>query len=217
MKVCPKCDEQHQMPGKFCSRKCANSRVFTDASNEKRSRSNRNAVLNMDIEMRLRRNKQLRESSPNFRDGPYTKIKLKKCSGCGVEFWSNNANTKTLNSTCSDNCFLTVKRRNSSGKKIEYNGTVYDSNWEVIIAKWFDDEGILYERPLNFVRWVDKLGKNRKYFPDFYLPALNLYVDPKNKFCIISQSDKLNYVSKHIDLIYGDIDLIKQTVTARFL
>jgi hypothetical protein len=31
MKECPKCGTMHSLSGKFCSRKCANSRQWTDA------------------------------------------------------------------------------------------------------------------------------------------------------------------------------------------
>ena len=30
-KTCPKCSAEHEKPGKFCSRTCANSRQWTDA------------------------------------------------------------------------------------------------------------------------------------------------------------------------------------------
>lgn len=37
MKQCPKCDTLHSKPGTFCSRACANSREFSDASKAKKS------------------------------------------------------------------------------------------------------------------------------------------------------------------------------------
>jgi hypothetical protein len=39
MKLCPKCNVEHDKLGKYCSRKCANSRVFTDDSKLKKSKS----------------------------------------------------------------------------------------------------------------------------------------------------------------------------------
>lgn len=36
-KVCPKCGAEHHKAGTFCTRKCANARVFTAEANEKRS------------------------------------------------------------------------------------------------------------------------------------------------------------------------------------
>ena len=37
MKQCPKCDKEHDLSGKFCSRSCANSRVFSDEAKLKKS------------------------------------------------------------------------------------------------------------------------------------------------------------------------------------
>jgi hypothetical protein len=37
MKNCPKCNTPHDKPGIFCSRKCANSRVFSEESKQKKS------------------------------------------------------------------------------------------------------------------------------------------------------------------------------------
>jgi len=37
MKQCPRCDKEHELPGKFCSRRCANSRVFSDEAKLKKS------------------------------------------------------------------------------------------------------------------------------------------------------------------------------------
>ena len=36
MKKCPKCNSEHSLTGKFCSRSCANSRVFSESSIEKK-------------------------------------------------------------------------------------------------------------------------------------------------------------------------------------
>lgn len=41
MKQCPKCEKLHSKPGKFCSRTCANSRVFTEESKLKKSIANK--------------------------------------------------------------------------------------------------------------------------------------------------------------------------------
>jgi hypothetical protein len=42
MKVCPKCNTEHEKSGKYCCRSCANSRVFSDSAIEKK----RNKSLN---------------------------------------------------------------------------------------------------------------------------------------------------------------------------
>ena len=38
MKLCPKCSTEHTKPGIFCSRKCANSRVWTEEQKDERSK-----------------------------------------------------------------------------------------------------------------------------------------------------------------------------------
>ena len=40
MKNCPKCNTAHDKPGTFCSRKCSNSRVFSEESRKKKSIAN---------------------------------------------------------------------------------------------------------------------------------------------------------------------------------
>ena len=40
MKNCPKCNTVHDKPGTFCSRKCSNSRIFSEESKQKKSIAN---------------------------------------------------------------------------------------------------------------------------------------------------------------------------------
>jgi hypothetical protein len=39
MKLCPRCNIEHNKPGTYCSRSCANSRIFTEESKRKRGQS----------------------------------------------------------------------------------------------------------------------------------------------------------------------------------
>ena len=41
MKICQKCQKEHEKPGRFCSRSCANSRVFTAEAIQKKSDANK--------------------------------------------------------------------------------------------------------------------------------------------------------------------------------
>jgi predicted nucleic acid-binding Zn ribbon protein len=210
MKYCPKCNTEHSKQGTFCSRQCANSRGPRSADTKEKQRLKTNAFLSTlsDAEMDAKIAK-LHAGNPNFACGPYTKIRLQKCTHCNNEFWSNNEHTVEYNTTCSDECFLGVKRKNRSGSKVIYKNELYDSHWEVEIAQWLDEHNIIFTRPAAHIPWVDSVGKKRKYFPDFYLPSLDLYLDPKNKFCIKSQQEKLDYVQNIINLVYGEVLHIK--------
>ena len=213
MKVCPKCSASHNKLGTFCSRKCANSRGTRSLeTKQKQSISNKKYFLKLSETNKKAKIQHLADINPNIAGGPYTKIKLANCSYCTKRFWSNTEHTTKFNTTCSDECFMSIKRKNRAGSKTEYNGQIYDSGWEAELAKWMDVNNIEFVRPTKHIPWVDSNGKSRKYFPDFYIPKLNLYVDPKNKFCIADQIEKLNYVSSKINLIYGEVEYIKQHI-----
>lgn len=73
-------------------------------------------------------------------------------------------------------------------------GTMHmDSEWECILAKSLEDNNIKWERP-KFFNWIDEKGKSRKYFPDFYLPDYDIYIDPKNPYLYSKDKYKLDYV-----------------------
>ena len=219
MKICSKCSTEFD-PGKwnklFCSRSCSNSRSFSKETNKKRSLSNQKAYKKLSEFDKTNKKNHLKSICPNIAGGPYTKIKLKNCNHCNKTFWSNTAKTVSYSTTCSDECFLAIKRKNRAGSKTLYNDEMYDSKWEADLAKWFNEQSILFQRPKYSIPWVDTTGKVRKYFPDFYIPVLDLYVDPKNKFCIKDQQEKLDYVSRYINLIYGEIPYLKKHIEESF-
>lgn len=90
----------------------------------------------------------------------------------------------------------------SSHEYVDKNGRVFifDSKWEDALADRLDELNFKWIRP-NPINYIDKEGKNRKYFADFYLPDYNLYLDPKNSYAENCQRDKLEIVSKMINLI----------------
>lgn len=73
---------------------------------------------------------------------------------------------------------------------IEYKGILLDSTWEFELAKRLDDLNIYWTRP-NPIKWVDDKGTTRNYFPDFYLPKYDLYLDPKNPQAYKVQKNKI--------------------------
>lgn len=77
-----------------------------------------------------------------------------------------------------------------------------DSGWEVKLATYLDQRNICWVRP-GPVFYIDEKGKRRPYFPDFYLPDFNVYLDPKNPIATKKQKNKLDIVSTIIDLVYG--------------
>lgn len=81
-----------------------------------------------------------------------------------------------------------------------------DSQWEVDIAVWLDEHQIEWRRDRKMTfSWIDGEGKSRRYHPDFYLPACNVYLDPKNKYLIEKDRYKIETVMKthNIKIIWG--------------
>ena len=91
-----------------------------------------------------------------------------------------------------------------------------DSSWEVALAKWMDEKGIIWDRSRKryMFWWTDQTGKKRRYYPDFYLPKYNVYADPKNKYKLSNDQYKLNCVIKenNITLFYGELNDIKKNI-----
>lgn len=57
MKNCPnpKCSNQHNNPGKFCSRSCANSRTFSKETNQKKSIANKQHYQSLTLDQQKER------------------------------------------------------------------------------------------------------------------------------------------------------------------
>jgi len=63
-------------------------------------------------------------------------------------------------------------------KIVEYSGCKLKGQWELTVAKWFDEQNIKwYNEPKGFsYTWN---GSERTYFPDFYLPQEDVYIEVK--------------------------------------
>lgn len=69
-----------------------------------------------------------------------------------------------------------------------YKGVWFDSNWEVAVAKSLDESNVRWERPRDGFVWTDA---GNKYYPDFFLPEHNVYLDPKNSYLRIKDAEKV--------------------------
>lgn len=82
---------------------------------------------------------------------------------------------------------------------IKKDGTIVklDSSWEEELARRLDFLDIEWVRPKP-IKWIDKNGIARNYFPDFYLPKFELYLDPKNDQAYRVQKDKIDCLHDQI-------------------
>ena len=94
-------------------------------------------------------------------------------------------------------------------RKYSYKGITMDCSWEVKLAEFLDSKNVEWVRSRKLMFWwTDENGDKRRYYPDFYLPKYNIYLDPKNKFLIEKDRFKINQVIKEngIVLVWGLLD-----------
>lgn len=237
---CAQCDksltyEDYKNKKKFCGSSCSatfnrTGYKHSEITKLKIAESNRIASAPACAERRLLSNKKFRTYKPRSpriskptgiftiaraNGADYSLIKRANCSYCSTSFWANRrgGNKSEYSRLCSDKCYIASKTKNAKGiKRVEYNGIWLDSNWEKEIAIWLDEQKIYWIRPSDAILWLDSNGKTRRYFADFYLPDHNLFLDPKNPFVISKQKEKLEEVSKLVNLIYGSPTYLKDAV-----
>ncbi len=88
----------------------------------------------------------------------------------------------------------------STRKYHHKDGTVVllDSSWEETLAKRLDELNVDWIRPKEPIEWCDKNGIKHNYFPDFYLPNQNIFLDPKNNIVYTKTIEKIKVLEKTI-------------------
>lgn len=99
-----------------------------------------------------------------------------------LRFWSDERKAEhslTMKKAVLDNP-LSYSSNNVCGrvKITEYNGEKFHGSWEVIVAKWLDDNNILWERNTESFPYFWE-GSIHQYFPDLYLPTKDVYLEIK--------------------------------------
>lgn len=92
---------------------------------------------------------------------------------------------------------LSSKHRRLRRKMVEYKGIMLDSTWELELAKRLDYIEVKWIRP-SPIEWIDQKGMCHNYFPDFFLPEFDLYLDPKNKYAQDVQKEKIAIITKQL-------------------
>jgi hypothetical protein len=78
-------------------------------------------------------------------------------------------------------------------KGSRYKDIWFDSKWEIQVAQILDENLVEWIRPKTGFIWTDD---GRKYYPDFYLPKYDIYLDPKNDYLIKQDELKISEASK---------------------
>ncbi len=191
---------------KTCSQHCANiGRVMSPEGRKKLSETNTGKVYLH--RRKIPQNQTCQQCGCSFERGHNPR---KYCSPkCRNQV--NSERCKTIPGMCKNN------NRHAGWYESPIAGRVWlESTWEVTCAEIFDKHGIPWTRPKPFP-WLDAEGKWHKYYPDFFLPDYDLYLDPKNPYAQVRDAYKIEDVkSRHGIklLVLNKIDLKEETLLA---
>ena len=157
----------------------------------------------------------------------FTPISIKTCTGCGQLFIASCAKKNYEHKTCGKpicRSLASVGNRtypNGRRKLFKYfnkhqnKEVLLESSWELDLAKFLDEQQVIWLRPKP-LEWFDNTTKRRHYYPDFYLPEYDIYLDPKNPWGMVNDEEKLSYFHSRIHLMAGNIDILKQDLLGIF-
>lgn len=223
---CKECGKKIKLNKKFCNSSCA-----AKCNNKNRSVSNETkrkiseSLKNNYKEGYINPNKASKlvgksvKTSKNF--DPIQKNYKYSCSYCGEEYRLNIYPSKARK-TCSRECMIKLifndrKYNNGSRKTFYYynkfinKNVILESSWEVKLAEFLDFKNIYWIRP-DSLGWIDKNNKTRQYYPDFYLKDYDMYLDPKNEYCMDLDREKMSYIERFYTIEYGDVDEIIKSI-----
>lgn len=176
MKQCPKCKTTHEKKGTFCSRKCSNSRIWSEEARLKKSISAKAS------EKVMKANKVFRE--PHRRGGQKrTALTETVCLHCSKPIIHKVTAVRKYHKECV--AFVSGGFHENSTRKHRsfYKGYQMDSGSERQFAMLLDKYEIRWiKNNYRFFSYLDGEGKSRKYYPDFYLKDLNIWVEIKGEY-----------------------------------
>lgn len=200
--ICENCNKAYDnvySSGRFCSCKCARS--FSTKNNRK--------------EINKKISNSLKGKKITVQRGKIKQYETVICKTCGKSF-EKIVNYKK--NYCSAYCAVRSKKPNNGGlrdggghsKILSYEskiaGNVRLNKEEIEIAKIFDKLNIKWIRNKNGFPYTTLEGKQRKYYPDFYLEDYGLYVEYKG-WVTYEMSHKMEQSKKQNNfkllIIYG--------------
>ena len=171
--ICPKCGKEFETEcsesvykrgkyKKFCSRKCANSRCFSEDANKKKSNSLKQYYSEHDMPI-----------------GFYHEVKTYYCKQCGKPFTMKDIRDTTGHQYCSSDCrskwikenvkWGGYRDRSGRGKSGWYKGVYCSSTWELAYLIYCLDHNVPIERCKEERTYIYN-GELHKYYPDFVTP-----------------------------------------------
>lgn len=196
-RLCKKCGKDFSSDcSVFCSRACANkSRVLSEETKEKI----RNANLGKTIISRDPRQCRYCGKQTRSIDGQIPKLFCTPRCPESIESLSQKLSQANKGKTGG------YREKGGRGKGCHYKGIWLDSTWELALAQRLDELSIQWERDTGKHRfgYVDAEGNERNYYPDFFIPSKDLYIEVKG-YWTSETRHKMSSVKerhKHLNLL----------------
>lgn len=195
----------------FCSRSCANSRIFSKETNFKKSAS---AKKSEKVKKANKANSILRKGL-YFGGGVRREVELIKtpCLFCGGSIEHKKNKTKKYHAECWRKCSGGFKEGSSRGKSGWYNGYWCDSSWELAWVIYNLEHDIKFERNKIGFEYIFE-NKKSLFYPDFIVDGK--YIEIKN-YNSSRLEAKLKFFPHHIDVLYKkELKIIFEYVIEKF-
>lgn len=208
----------YKRKNKFCSSSCAAS--FNNKKRQGHTEETKSKISSK-LKKSIKKEESINRLSDTNRKKYYQNQKI--CKICGQKLDYEKRNRKTCSNECKIIASVKIRPYQNGSRKTfwyfnknENKEVLLESSWEFRLAKFLDEENIKWRRP-SYIVWFNNTNEKKYYFPDFYLPEYDLYIDPKNKYCLTKDIEKLENISKMVKIIYGDIDEIINKIKVTIL
>ena len=154
--------------GRFCSRKCSNSRKFSEEAIKKKRNAANTFILNHPeaLQRNSEKSKIREELKRNTREKSYLD-NPKYCQICGKIIPFSRKNTCSCSKDCAKQLIGGYREGSGIGKHGYYKGYKCDSTYELAYVIYNIDHNILFERSSYKYLYVAIDASVHTYYPDF--------------------------------------------------
>jgi len=205
----------------FCNSACSGS--YNTKGRKLTNRHKQNISIGMECSTKKNplyeyRNGEYVRNDKGQKKVRYTRISIKNCTVCDKIFVTQRESSRKT--CCRKHSIIARTNRtylNGSRKTIKFKHPIQgiiilESSWELKIANLLIDCNINWIRPKP-LSWKDENNKEHLYYPDFYLVDYDVYLDPKNPYCIQKDEEKMKYIlDSGYQVIYGDISIVEKYI-----
>lgn len=152
-------------------------RARTSQASKGNNSGNKNAMKRPEIRSRVSETRSELMKCEEYR---------KKFSQPSIDAWARGAYNNAKSNRTHWHTYL-----HSSGIEYKVQGT-----WELAFVKWLDENNLKFDCHSGRIPYIDDIGVERSYYPDFYVYQWCAYVDPKADYWYRQQYRKFELLKE---------------------